>query len=356
VGIMVNYTGRNVVGNASRIVITADIAVQPRFRVQYQKTFGEEKHWWWRSEVLGEFLEQKFFLAGEIADNLKSRYVQFDNQINYNLNSRRSYVGADLSYEYNRVVPEVDPDIKDNILNLDSYNFNNLELGAHYFYSRFDRVFYPSKGMLFRGFVSRSLLHDVDLIYSQASGLDEVKGSTNAFTKFGVDFEYRIPMNANLTGIIGSNLSFIAEDPLKGDEFSFTDYGYSAKYSLGGVLMAPRRGTYPFPGLHEDELFVNQYMNLQLALQFKPSSKIFIIPHFNLASVGFEDFTDYIDDAFTPSGRWSDGIETSAIISAGAQFAYNSFLGPLNFDVSWVNDIDKVRLFFSIGLTFNRSN
>ncbi|MGA9269215.1 MAG: patatin-like phospholipase family protein, partial [Lutimonas sp.] len=73
VGILVNYTGRNVIGNASRIVITADIAVQPRFRVQYQKTFGKQKHWWWRSEVLGEFLEQKFFLAGEIADNLKSR-------------------------------------------------------------------------------------------------------------------------------------------------------------------------------------------------------------------------------------------------------------------------------------------
>ena len=163
-------------------------------------------------------------------------------------------------------------------------------------------------------------------------------------------------MKANLTGIIGSNLSFIAEDPLKGDDVSFTDYGYSAKYSLGGVLMAPRRGTYPFPGLHEDELFVNQYMNLQLALQFKPSSKIFIIPHFNLASVGFEDFSEYIEDAFSPSGKWSEGFETSAIISAGAQFAYNSFLGPLNFDVSWVNDVDKVRVFFSIGLTFNRSN
>ena len=356
VGILVNYTGRNVLGNASRIVVTADIAVQPRFRVQYQKTFGEKKDWWWRSEVMGEFLSQKFFLQGEIADNLKSRYVQFDNQINYNLNSRSSYVGMDLSYEYNRVLPEVDPAIKDNILNLSSYNVNNLELGAHYFYSRFDKVFYPSYGMLFRGFVSRSLLHDIDLFYSPESELEDVRGSTNGFTKFGIDFEYRIPLKTNVTGIIGTNLSFIAEDPINGDEISFTEYGYTAKYSVGGILTAPRRGTYPFPGLHEDELFVNQLMNLQLALQFKPSSKIFIIPHFNLASVGFEDFSDYIDDAFSPSGRWSEGFETSAIISAGAQFAYNSFLGPLNFDVSWVNDINKVRVFFSVGLTFNRSN
>ena len=355
VGILVNYTGRNVIGNASRIVITADIAVQPRFRIQYQKTFGEQKNWWWRTEVLGEFLKQKFFLQGEIADNLKSRYVQFDNQLNYNLNSRRSYIGMDLSYEYNRLLPEVDPSIKDNILSLDRYTFKNLELGAHYYYSRFDQVFYPDKGMLLRGFVSRSLLHDVDLIYSDPD-FDEVIGSTNGFTKFGIDFEYRTPLSAKTTGIIGTNLSFIAQDALKGDDISFTDYGYSAKYSMGGVLTAPRRGSYPFPGLHEDELFVSQFMNLQLALQFKPSSKIFIIPHFNLASVGFGDFQDYLEDAFTTPGKWSEGFETSAIISAGAQFAYNSFLGPLNFDVSWVNDVDKVRVFFSIGLTFNRSN
>lgn len=355
VGILVNYTGRNVIGDASRIVITADIAVQPRFRVQYQKTFGERKKWWWRSEVFGEFLDQKFFLAGEIADNLKSRYVQFDNQINYNLNSRSSYLGVDLSYEYNRIVPEVDPSIKDNVLSLDRYTFKNLELGAHYFYSRFDKVFYPTKGMLLRGFVSRSLLHDVELIYSQPE-LDEVIGSTNGFTKFGIDFEYRTPLNSKTTGIIGTNLGFIAQDRLKGDDVSFTDYGYSANYSLGGIIMAPRRGTYILPGLHEDELFVTQMMNLQLGLQWKASSKLFIIPHFNLASVGYGDFSEYWEDAFSTPGRWSEGFETSAIISAGAQIAYNSFLGPLNFDVSWVNDVDKVRVFFSVGLTFNRSN
>ena len=163
-------------------------------------------------------------------------------------------------------------------------------------------------------------------------------------------------MSSKITGIVSTNLSFIAQDPLKGGDISFTDYGYSAKYSLGGVLTAPRRGTYIFPGLHEDETFVTQLMNLQLGLQFKPSKKIYIIPHLNLASVGFGDFGDYFEDAFSPSGRWSDGIETSALISAGAQIAYNSFLGPLNFDVSWVNDVDKVRVFFSVGLTFNRSN
>ena len=209
--------------------------------------------------------------------------------------------------------------------------------------------------MLLRGFVSRSLLHDVDLLYSDPD-FDEVIGSTNAFTKFGIDFQYRTPLGSRTSAIIGTNLSFIAQDALKGDDVSFTDYGYSAKYSLGGVLTAPRRGTYVFPGLNEDEVFVTQLMNLQLGLQWKASSKLLLIPHFNLASVGYDDFSEYIEDAFSPSGNWSEGFETSSIISAGVQFAYDSFMGPLNFDVSWVNDIDKVRVFFSVGLTFNRSN
>ena len=354
VGILANYTGRNVLGDASRILVTVDVAIQPRFRVQYQKVFGEEKNWWWRTEVLGEFLKQKFYLLGDVADNLKSRYVQYDNQINLNLDPRNSYIGGFLTYEHNRLLPEIDPDIKDNIFSLQSYTFKNMEFGAHYLFSRFDRVFYPTEGTFARVFASRSVLHDVDLKYSDRS-MGEAKGPTNGFTKLGADFEHRIAFGPKATGILGANLAFIFEDDLKSDELPFTDYGYSAKYSLGGVITGPRRGTYVFPGLHEDELFVTQMMNLQLGLQFNPTSKILIIPHLNLASVGYGDFSDYFEDAFSPSGSWALGFENSAIISAGAQFAYQSFLGPLNFDVSWVNDINQFRVFFSLGISFNRS-
>lgn len=354
-GIMANYTGRNVIGDASRIVLTLDIAIQPRFRVQYQKLFGEEKNWWWRTEVLGEFLEQKFYLLGEIADNLKSRYVQYDNQINFNLDPRNSYVGAFVTYEYNRLLPEIDPDIKDNLLSLRSYTFRNLEFGAHYYFSRFDQVFYPTKGTFARVFASRSALHDVDLQYTDLRS-ERIEGPTNGFTKLGADIEHRMYFGPKITGIIGANLGFILEDELKPGDLSFIDYGYSAKYSLGGVVTGPRRSTYVLPGLHEDELFVTQMMNLQLGVQFNPTSKIHIIPHVNLASVGFGGFSEYFEEAFSPSGSWAIGMENSAIISAGAQLAYQSFLGPINFDVSWVNDVDMFRVFFSLGITFNRSN
>ncbi len=355
VGIILNYTGRNVVGEASRFLVTLDVAVQPRFRVQYQKQFGEHKDWWWRSDVLGEFLDQKFYLQGELAEDMKSRYGQFENQINKNLKSRHSYAGLDLSYEHTNIKPKTDPSVNNNLLNLKRYVFNNFEIGAHYMYSKMDRVYYPSKGTYFRAGVYRSLINDLDIEFA-TDDVEDINGSTNDFTRLELDFSKRFQFNKMVTGILGANTGFIFQDDLKEDEYSFADYGYAAQYSLGGILTAPRRSNYTFAGLHEDELAVTQFMRISLAAQLNPFKKVFITPHFDVASIGYGDFNDYIEDAFSPSGNWSEGFDTSTLMSAGATFAYHSLLGPVNFDVSWVNDINKVRVFFSVGLMLNRSN
>ena len=361
VGLMVNYTGRNLIGKSSRLLLTIDIAEQPRFRLQYQKQFGPGKTWWWRSEVLGEFLEQKFFLEGELADDMNSRFFQFDNQFNKNLNSLHSYAGIDFSLESSHLEPKVDPEINNNTLNLKYYNFTNFEIGLHYLYSKMDKVFYPTSGTFVRAGVSRSLINDVDAEFADEErpypGDDlKVKGSLNDFTKFNLDFEHRMAFTDKITGIVGANAAFIFLDELKSDELPFSTYGYAASYSLGGTVLTPRKGTYIFPGLHEDEVFVSQMMRVNLGLQLNPFSKFYFTPHVNLATVGFDDFNEYIENAFSPKGNWSDAQDTSSIVSAGVNFAYHSFLGPVNFDVSYVNDVNKVRVFFSIGLLFNRSN
>jgi NTE family protein len=97
-------------------------------------------------------------------------------------------------------------------------------------------------------------------------------------------------------------------------------------------------------------------MMAQLALQYNIKGKLFLTPHVNVASIGFGDFDEFIDKAFSPEGSWQLTEETSALISAGVTASLNTFLGPIDFDVSWVNDIDKFRVFFGIGYQFNRSN
>lgn len=355
VGLILNYTGRNILGKSSRAIVSIDIAEQPRARLQYQKIFGKHKTWWWRSEAIGELLNQEVFVGGKKVEDIKHNYLQFDNQINKNLNSLKSYIGIGLNYELTNLKPEYDPEVVDNIFGLKKYNFNNIDINAHYTYNSLNKAFYATKGTYFKAGVSRSLLHDIYFEETNET-IAPIEGNTNGFSKLNLNFEKRFDFSKKVTGIIKANTNFIFEDKLASNDISFEEYGYAGKYALGGYIQNNRNNSYLFPGLHEDELTVNQFMKITLAAQFTPINKIYIVPHFSLASVGFTNFEEYVDDALWPKGDWTEKIDTSALMSVGTTFSYHSLLGPVNFDVSYVNEISKLRLYFSVGLMFNSSN
>lgn len=355
VGVILNYTGRNVLGESSRLLLTLDIAEQPHLRTQYQKNFGNQKKWWWRSEIYAEQLRQKVYVGGNATDDMKSKYFLYDNELNKNFNSFKSYAGLGINYNYTEIKPTVDPDIVENILSLNNYFSNNMEIYGHYLRNTLNDVFFPTKGSFFNARLGRSVLNDVNVSFSDNS-IASVKGNTNGYTKLSAEFEDRIIFKSKITGIIGASFGFIFEDQLQSNDVSFSEYGYAAKYFLGGIMIMPNKDSYLFPGLRQDELNVNQFIKLNLGIQFNPIKKVFITPHFNIASVGYDDFNEYIKDAFSPDGEWQEGLDTSMLLSAGATFSYRSLLGPVNFDVSWVNDIEKLRLTFGVGFTINRSN
>ena len=152
---------------------------------------------------------------------------------------------------------------------------------------------------------------------------------------------------------MGFDANFIFEDKAKNDKISFSEYGYAAKYFLGGILPTSGSNRFAFPGLYDDELTVSQFMAIKVGTQINPMGKIYLTPHFNIATVGYQNFDEYIKNAFSPKGNWDYATETSLLVAGGAAISYQSILGPIHFDTSWINNIDKVRLFFSVGFTFN---
>jgi NTE family protein len=354
-GLLVNYTGRNIIGRASRSLITLDIAEHPRFRLQHQKNFGQDRNWWWRSEVLGQQLKQKVFVGGENVDNMRYRYFEFDNQINRNLSSLRSYVGIGIKYRNTHVKPTIDPNLNDNIFGLKSYNFNTIELNTHYSYNSLNNPFYATNGALLKADLTSSVHNNIDVALTDET-TPKVDGSINGYTKLALSSEKRFVINTRLTGIIGAGAAFIFEDDPEDNDVPFSDFGLGAKYTLGGNILDPRSDSYVLPGLNEGELMVNQFIKLNMGVQFRAMNKIYVTPHFDIASVGFNDFGDYMKEAFSAKGKWQDAAEASILVSAGTKLSYNSILGPINFDVSWVNSTNKIRFFIGIGFQFNRSN
>ena len=355
VGIVMNYTGRNIFGESSRFIATIDIAEQPRFRFAYQKIFGGDKSWWWKSELYGEQLKHKMFIDGDFREDMRYRSVQFDNQINKNLNSLESYVGLGLNYQHTHIKPKSAPEFNEN--NLEVYKFNNIELYAQYIYNSMSQVFYPTEGTFFHANIARSFMHNIDLTYYDEVEDPPVEGSTDGFTKFALNFEKRLPVKNKVTGIIGATSSFIFHDKLNDISLSDSEdpYGYAVNYFIGGNLLIPKRDSYVLPGLYEGELNASQFLRLHLGMQFNPVNKVYLTPNFNIASVGFGTFNDYLEEAFTPGNQWQDHDKTSLLMTIGTTVSYHSFLGPINFDISYVNDINKVRVFFSVGFVFNPS-
>lgn len=352
VGIIFNYTGRNILADASRLLITADIAEQPKARINYQKNFGGHREWWWATEAYGALLKQEIYLDGKASDNMLYNAFEFNNEVNRNLNSLKSYFGFGLNYHYTNLKPKYDREYNPNSISLNNYSFNNIEFNMHYSYNDMDKVFFATNGTIIKSNIARSFLTDIDVTFDDPD-LTSISGKTNGYTKFGFTFEKRVLLKKKITGIIGFDSYFIFQDKLKKDQIEFTGFGYAAKYFLGGIIPSSGSNRFSFAGLHEDELNVTQYMGLKLASQINLTGKIYLTPHFNIASIGFDTFDEYIDHAFNPKGNWDDNFDTSLLLSGGAAISYQSILGPIHFDTSWINNIDKVRLFFSVGLSLN---
>ncbi len=358
VGLLTNYTGRNLLGDASRFLVSLDIAVQPRFRVQYQKQFGKKRAWWWRADVLGEFLNQEVYLNGAFADEYNFRNAHIDLELNKNIVSLDSYAGIGLKHNSFFLKPKSNPENIGNYLFLDKYHYATYEVDFHFVYNTLNTVFFPKKGSLLKAKVSRVFWNYFQYFYinedTTTNTLDntnnEISGATNLITKLSFQYHKRIPISKKSTLFFEANSNFILEDELKNEEYRFQDFGLGSRFSMGGNLINPRENSFRFPGLRENELNPSQMVNLHLGYQYNPMDKLYITPHINYASVGFGYFTDYIKDALLPKGEWTDRYQTSSVFSVGTTASYNSILGPVHFDVAYVNDIHKVRLFFSVGL------
>ncbi len=355
-GLFLNYTGRNIIGNSSRLLLSLDLNQFLRYRVQYQKSLGHKKEWWYRSEFYGQNVNQQTYIGGKRADDVKANYYQFDNQYNFNIDVFKSYVGLGVNYEWNTLKPEKDPTVGDNVFGVKRYEFQTLDIYAQYVYNSLDKPFYGKQGTFFQAKLGTSLYNNVDVEYLEDQNIANVSGSVSNFTKFSLQFEKRIPVMANFVAIIGASTGYTFYSDTGSSANSFKDFGYAANYYLGGNVDRPRKSNFAIPGLKEDELAVTQFTMIEIAAQFSPMKKIYLTPHVNLGSVGFANFDAYMNNFFSPNGQWEEQSTTSFLFTAGITASYDSILGPMDIDLSWANNIGAIRIFFDLGYQFNRSN
>ncbi|WP_255572932.1 patatin-like phospholipase family protein [Hanstruepera marina] len=349
VGLVVNYTGRNILGHSSRLLLGLDIAELPKFRAQYQQNIGDTKNWWWRAQLFGEKARQSFYSFGNKGDELKRNFFKSNLQFNRDVHTLYNYVGLDFNYEYTKIKPKLDPSINNNVYDLRRYSYKNLEVSAYFQHNSLDRVFFPTRGTFIMARLSRSVYNHADVEYDQFYEYN-TNGSTNGFTKTTLKFEKRLPVNKSISLVGGVNSGLTFMDHMDSDELSFMELGVGAQYYLGGFLSQNRRDSHRFNGLRDSELIVTQFITARVAAQIQLLRNIYATPYLNLGSVGFGDADDYLKELFSPDGDWIDTSTTSFLFSGGTTLSYDSLLGPVNFDIAYLNNENMLNLFFSVGL------
>ena len=349
VGLVVNYTGRNILGYSSRSLISLDIAEEPKYRVQYQQSVGDTKMWWWRTESFGQQVVQNYYINGYSGDDLKTSYNDLSMQLNKNLNSLNNYVGVAFNYEFEKSKPKLSPDANNNVYNLRSYKYKNFEFDLYFNHNSMDRIFFATSGMYIHGVLSRSLWNHVNKNFYN-NFQNNASNPLQGFSKFRFQFENRVALSPRTTLITSVTNAFMFMDVIHGNQVSLDDYGQGAKYMLGGNLVSPLRDNYVFSGLDNSELIVTQFIKVHVGSQINLINKVYITPYINLASVGFGDFRNYLENVFASNGNWVNTKYTSMLFSTGTTLSYDSILGPVNLDVSYINSANKVRVFFNVGL------
>ncbi|QTD38086.1 patatin-like phospholipase family protein [Polaribacter batillariae] len=356
-GLILNYTGRNLIGKSSRSLITIDLAKNPKVRLQHQNIFGKNKNWWMRTELYINNYVQGLFTDGFRTEDYKYRFQQVKSHLNRNLSSLKSYVGIGIEYENTVLKPLVPLEVSfEEGEGINRYRYQNYLATLRFHYNTINKQYFATKGTSIAVNYKRSLDNTLNIDFFSSDSPEDINlnGSLAKYHKFSVLASNRFSVSPKSTLITGITGGFIFEDALKENENSFADYGVGTSFFLGGNASIARGGSFIVPGLKDGEVLASQFLKADVSFQYALQKKIFITPHMDLVIFGNDTFSNYLQNFTKTSSNWNNiNInQTGLIFSTGLTASYNSILGPINIDASFVNDISRIRFFVGIGYSF----
>ncbi len=351
-GVILNYTGRNLIGASSRSLISLDLTKNPKIRLQHQNIFGKNKKWWLRTEFFANKYRQGLFYAGYKVDDIKYQFFHASSWFNRNLSPLKSHISLGVEYENSILKPTVPPEIESREeVSLNKYKYQTVFAAARFNYNSINSRFYATKGNSLNIAYKRSFNNKINIELFDTENVKR-QGSLANHHKIIFEGTSRIPISSKLTAITGLTGAFIFEDALKNNELSFVENSIGIQYFLGGSTVLARSGSFLMSGLKEGEILASQFLKADVSLQYALQNKLYVMPHMSMAIFGVDSFSNYVKNFTQSTSDWDNVSQTGLTFSTGLTLSYDSILGPINIDASFVNGINKVRFFIGVGYSF----
>ncbi len=332
---------------------TLDLAENPRGRVNYFYYLGKHSRWWHHSEFYGERVILNSFIGGTPVPDVVSIHLAGSTQLNHTIN-QNSMLGVGALWQWNDIQPKVDPrdELTHNSIEMIAYTFRTFAARFFYQINTFDKVFFPTTGKWIRAEVNYNFSNpfDTHLLVDTATVASEVRldGTVQNYARVNVKAQKNIALSKKITLQLIGQVGLTQEMFTKSDRY--TPYLFAAGdfISAGGQLQRPRSTSYTFIGLREGELSVPQIMMAGLQVQFNPIKNIYLIPAVNVLAAGYdpEDFWSTLSEFHFAESAINKAFYQ---VGYGITSSYMSPIGPIQFSLSKDAQIDKLRIFFSIG-------
>ncbi|MEG0927394.1 MULTISPECIES: patatin-like phospholipase family protein [Chryseobacterium] len=353
VGIIVNYTYRNILANRSRFLATVDVSERFKARLAYQRFLGSGDHWWLDLEAKIVHLKSNdlTFRVFSLDEDYNTRFpnhmyrnITGKIALNYNISPNAVIsIGTEFSTErMYSLLDKVDQAKFDNyskkLYNHSNFNtflkFEQNNLNKRYFFTRGNhlqvstRFYYGNQYELYDLETVQPLLYPLlnpkDSYYYEPKNLVSFTLNEN----FAYPITRRLAAKANV--FLGASFGAQREDKVP---YLFLNQ----KYNLGGSEYNSDLLNPEFNGLRQKELPMTSVAKVGLSLQYRIMKKLYLSPSFTYGKVS---------DEFSPFNNSYD------MFGYGVNLGYESLLGPINLNVSRNNQLDFSRIYFSIGFKF----
>lgn len=334
VGLATNFTLRNIVMPASRLLVSLDISENPAFKMELNNLMGKKQHFANHFFLNTYGYKLPLYSGGQELGNYRLNNFETGYGIHYNPGLNHQ-LGINLFYKYNAIKPQAD---LQNIFEQAAFERHQTnELGYEFFYkvNTTDDLYYPTKGInlavhFSHSLLSRSVLDEViprtdfDYFINERSGhFITAMVDHNWYTSFG-----RFTYNFGVSAGINSN-----------------NPGVTGYFLLGGERYGNRVAYRNFAGYNLGEIYTPNYAMLRSNLRFKILKGLFLSTTVNVGAVG-ESYGELLD-AIT------DKPITDYIWGYNLGLKYESIIGPI--EVLFLgenNQDDKSRVQISVGFPF----
>lgn len=354
VGIIVNYTYRNILMNRSRFLATVDVSERFKARLAYQQFLGKKDRWWFDAEAKIVHLKSNdltFRLLNVFDEDANAKFpnhmyrnITGKIALNYNV-SPNAFLSLGTEFNLERMytlLDKVDQTKTDNY-NKKLYNHSNFNTFLKFEQNNLNKRYYFTRGNHLQ--VSARLyygdsykLYDLKSVqptlYAILNPEAEYYFKPKNFVSFTLNENFAYPITRRLAlkanFFLGASLGSVREEQIP---YLFLN----EKYNLGGSEYNTELMNPEFNGLRQKELPTNSVVKGGLSLQYRVMKKFYIAPSFTYGKIS--DELSPFNDSFDMFGY-------------ALNLGYESLIGPININISRNNQLDFSRIYFSIGFKF----